>query len=82
MVKTVLITSKGEEIPLDYTCVLSEGGWRIVTVTAKGVNDLALKRSEYTDFLRDKPVDALISFLMEQTTKCHASAQAAATPVT
>ncbi len=77
MVKTVLITSKGEEIPLDYTCVLSKDGWRIAAVTAKGVNDLALKRSEYTDFLKDKPIDDLISFLRKQADRCHAPVRAA-----
>jgi ABC-type transporter MlaC component len=41
-----------------------------VTVTAKGVNDLALKRSEYTSFLKDKSLDELISFLKEQAMKC------------
>jgi len=70
MVKTILTTSKGEEIPLDYTCVLSGEKWKIVTVTAKGVNDLALKRSEYTSFLKDRSIDELISFLREQTLKC------------
>ena len=70
VVKTILITSKGEEISLDYTCVLSDDQWRIVTVTAKGVNDLALKRSEYTSFLKDKSIDELISFLDEQAEKC------------
>ncbi len=73
VVRTVLITSKGEEIPLDYTCVLSDKSWRIVTVTAKGVNDLAMKRSEYTSFLKEKPIDDLIAFLMEQANKCDSS---------
>ncbi len=70
LVKTLLITSKGEEIPLDYSCVLSGNTWKIVTVTAKGVNDLAIKRSEYTSFLKDKSIDQLISFLKEQAQRC------------
>ncbi len=70
LVKTLLITSKGEEIPLDYSCVLSGNTWKIVTVTAKGVNDLAIKRAEYTNFLKDRSIDQLISFLEEQAQRC------------
>lgn len=70
VVKTVLVTSKGEEIPLDYTCVKKGGIWKIVTVTAKGVNDLALKRAEYISFLKKKNINALITFLEEQAEKC------------
>jgi len=71
VVRTVLITSKGEKIPLDYTCVLSGRNWRIVTVAAKGVNDLAMKRSEYTSFLKNKSIDDLIAFIREQVDKCN-----------
>lgn len=70
IVKTVLVTSKGEEISLDYTCVNRDGRWQIVTVTAKGVNDLALKKAEYTSFLKKKDIDALIAFLKAQAEKC------------
>ena len=70
VVKTVLVTSKGEEIPLDYICVNKNGIWKIVTVAARGVNDLALKKAEYTSFLKTKNIDALITFLKRQAEKC------------
>ncbi len=69
-VKSIIITSKGEKIPLDYTCVLHGSSWKIVTVTARGVNDLAMKRSEYTSYLKNHTIDELISFVNEQVLKC------------
>ena len=70
VVQTILRTSDGENIPLDYICVRHDGSWRIVTVAAKGVNDLAVKKAEYASFLKENSVDALCNFLLKQKEKC------------
>ena len=74
-VRTFIITSEGKSIPLDYTCVRHGNQWRIVTVTAQGVNDLAMKKSEYTNFLKDHSIDELIGFIEEQALKCTSETQ-------
>ncbi len=70
VVQTILRTSDGEDIPLDYTCVEHRGSWRIVAVTAKGVNDLAVKKAEYASFLKKNSMEALCDFLSRQKEKC------------
>ncbi len=69
-VKTVLVKRNGEEISLDYTCRETGGRWKIVSVSAKGVNDLSLKRADYSSFLKKHSVDELISKLDEKARKC------------
>lgn len=69
-VETVLVKRNGEEISLDYTCRKTKGRWKIVSVSAKGVNDLSLKRADYASFLKKHSIDELISKLEEKTRKC------------
>ena len=71
-VKTVLVKKNGEEISLDYTCTDTGDRWKIVSVSAKGVNDLSLKRADYSSFLKKHNVDELISKLEEKAQKCNA----------
>ena len=69
-VETVLVKKGGEEISLDYGCRREGGRWKIVSVSAKGVNDLSVKRADYSSFLRGHTVDELISRLEEHVRKC------------
>jgi phospholipid transport system substrate-binding protein len=66
MVQTRLIKSDGGEIPLDYIFHRVDHQWRIVNVIAEGVSDLALKRAEYSAFLKGKGLDALLVKLNEK----------------
>ncbi len=66
MVQTQLIKSDGGEIPLDYIFHQVDHQWRIINVIAEGVSDLALKRAEYSVFLKDKGLDALLLKLNEK----------------
>lgn len=70
IVKTLLITAKGEKVDLDYICRLKADGWRIVSVSAKGVNDLSMKRAEYTSFLKTHSLDEMIEKLAQKVKKC------------
>ncbi len=65
-VKSLLIKSDGEKVELDYTLSRRKKQWRVINVTANGISDLSLKRSDYTTFLKEKGVDALIDKLDEK----------------
>ncbi len=69
-VDTVLIKKDGDEISLSYTCRKVDDHWKIVGVAARGVNDLSLKRADYSSFLKKHSIADLISKLREQARKC------------
>ena len=66
-VTSQLIKSDGEEVSLDYLLHQTNKQWRITNVIANGVSDLALKRADFTQFLKNKGFDALIEKLNEKT---------------
>jgi phospholipid transport system substrate-binding protein len=70
VVKTLLIAAR-EKVDLDYICRKTSDGWKIVSVAARGVNDLSMKRAEYTRFLEDHDITALIAKINAKTEKCH-----------
>ncbi len=65
-VKSQLIKSDGEEVSLDYILHQNNNQWRIINVIANGVSDLALKRADYTQFLKNKGFNALLEKLNEK----------------
>ncbi len=65
-VKTKLVKSNGEEVSLNYMLHLVGKEWRVINVIAEGVSDLALKRADYTSFLKTKGFSALIAKLNEK----------------
>lgn len=66
VVRTVIVKSDGEEIPLDYVVSEKNGVLQIVNVIAAGVSDLSLKRADYTAVINSEGFDALISRLNEK----------------
>ncbi|EAR21818.1 ABC transporter substrate-binding protein [Nitrococcus mobilis] len=69
LVHTKLLLSDGAQIRLDYLLYLQDGQWRIINVLANGVSELAIKRSEYTAFIRDHGFAALIEELQRKTSQ-------------
>ncbi len=65
-VRSQLIKSDGGEVSLDYILHRTDKQWRIINVIANGVSDLALKRADYTQFLKTKGFDALLDKLNEK----------------
>ena len=65
-VKTKLVKSDGEGVSLDYILHRAGHEWRIINIIANGVSDLALKRADYTNYLRSKGFDALLGKLEEK----------------
>ncbi len=66
LVQSQLIKSDGGRIQLDYLLQRTGGQWRIVNVIAEGVSDLALKRADYSSFLKSNGFEALLKKLKEK----------------
>ena len=68
-VQSRLIKSDGGQVQLDYLLHRTGGQWRIVNIIAEGVSDLALKRADYSAFLKSKGFEALLKKLIEKTSQ-------------
>ena len=66
LVQTQLIKSDGGRVELDYLLHRAGSRWRIINVVAEGVSDLALKRADYTAFLKTNGLDLLLIKLNEK----------------
>jgi phospholipid transport system substrate-binding protein len=66
LVQSQLIKSDGGQVQLDYLLHRTRSQWRIINVIAEGVSDLALKRADYSAFLKNKGFEALIEKLNEK----------------
>jgi phospholipid transport system substrate-binding protein len=66
LVQSQLIKSDGGQVQLDYLLHRAGSQWRIVNIIAEGVSDLALKRADYSAFLKSKGFDALLKKLNEK----------------
>lgn len=63
LVQTRLKKTDGEDVKFDYLMHQRDGEWYIISVVAQGVNDLSLKRTEYTSIMEKKGFDGLLSEL-------------------
>jgi len=66
LVQSQLIKSDGGQVQLDYLLHRTSSQWRIVNIIAEGVSDLALKRADYSAFLKSKGFDALLKKLNDK----------------
>ena len=66
LVQSQLIKSDGGQVQLDYLLQRIGGQWRIVNLIAEGVSDLALKRADYSAFLKNNGFEALLKKLSEK----------------
>lgn len=64
-----LIESNGEAIAFSYLMRKVENRWRVVDIQISGVSQLALTRAQFTDIIKNKSFDALISMLKEKTAR-------------
>jgi phospholipid transport system substrate-binding protein len=67
LVQSQLIKSDGGQVHLDYLLHRAGSEWRIVNIIAEGVSDLALKRADYSAFLKKNGFEALLKKLNEKT---------------
>jgi len=63
MVKTELVQPNDDPVSFNYIVQNDNGQWRIISVIADGINDLSLKRAEYTSVIKDQGFDALVASL-------------------
>lgn len=63
LVKTELTSSNDDPVSFDYIVQKDKdnGQWKIISVIANGVNDLSLKRAEYSSVIKDKGFNALVA---------------------
>ena len=66
MVRTEISGPNMGTVSLDYILHKPDTEWLIISAIADGVNDLALKRAEYTAIMNNAGFDALISDLQAQ----------------
>jgi phospholipid transport system substrate-binding protein len=66
LVQTQLVKSDGGQVQLDYLLHRVGSQWRIINVVADGVSDLAMKRADYTNFLKSNGLDPLLIKLNEK----------------
>ena len=67
LVQSQLVKSDGGQVQLDYLLHRTGTQWRIINIIAEGVSDLALKRADYSAFLKNKGFEALLKKLIEKT---------------
>ena len=63
MVKTELIQPSDDPVSFNYIVQNDNGQWRIISVIADGINDLSLKRAEYSSVIKNQGFDALVASL-------------------
>jgi phospholipid transport system substrate-binding protein len=66
LVQSQLIKADGGQVQLDYLLHRTGSQWRIVNIIAEGVSDLALKRADYSAFLKSKGFEALLKKLNDK----------------
>ncbi len=66
LVQSQLVKSDGGQVQLDYLLHRTGSQWRIVNIIAEGVSDLALKRADYSAFLKSNGFEALLKKLNEK----------------
>jgi phospholipid transport system substrate-binding protein len=62
-----LVKTDGEEVEFAYLLRNMTGKWRIVDIHISGVSQLALTRSQFTNVIKDKGFDGLMSMLRDKT---------------
>ena len=66
MVKTELVRTNDEPVSFNYIVQNDGGEWKIISVIANGINDLSLKRADYSAIIKERGFDALIASLKEK----------------
>ena len=66
LVKTILLTSSREEIPIDYSLRLSEGRWRVEDVSIEGISLVNHYRKTFSRFLSSNSFDQLLKQLRDR----------------
>ena len=74
LVKTLIVTNRGSEVPVDYRLHLADGRWRVHDVIIEGVSLVANYRTQFNKIVQTESYDSLVKKLRER------GAQPAASP--
>ncbi len=66
MVKTELTQNDDKPVSFNYIVQNDNEEWKIISVIANGINDLSLKRAEYSSVIKDRGYDSLVKSLKEK----------------
>lgn len=66
MVKTELVQPNDDPVSFNYIVQNNNGQWKIISVIANGINDLSLKRAEYSSVIKNQGFDDLVKRLEEK----------------
>jgi len=66
MVNTKFMRPDDDPVSFSYIVQNDAGQWKIISVIANGINDLSLKRADYSSVIKEKGFAALISSLNEK----------------
>jgi phospholipid transport system substrate-binding protein len=63
MVKTKFVLTDDDPVSFNYIVQNNADTWKIISVIANGINDLSLKRADYSSVIKEQGFDALIARL-------------------
>lgn len=66
LVKTEFVRTDDEPVSFNYIVQKENDKWKIISVIANGINDLSLKRADYSAIIKDQGFDALLIDLKEK----------------
>ena len=66
LVKTELVLTDDDPVSFNYIIQNDNEQWKIISVIANGINDLSLKRGEYSAVIKDQGFDALVENIKQK----------------
>lgn len=66
LVETIFTKSDGQQLQFNYVLRNTNDHWRIINISVDGVSDLALKRAEYMNLVKNEGFSALINKMEDQ----------------
>ena len=63
LVKTLVVSRDGTEVPIDYRMVRKDGRWYVYDIVIEGVSLVANYRSQFREVLRKSSMEALLKEL-------------------
>jgi len=66
LVKTQLIRTDDDPVSFNYIVQNDNDEWKIISVIANGINDLSLKRAEYSSVIKDQGLNSLIESIRQK----------------
>ncbi len=66
LIKTELLRADDDPVSFNYIVQIDAGQWKIISVIANGINDLSLKRSEYSSVIEEQGFESLIASMREK----------------